>query len=33
MAGYGKLILFMNSNETLENELLHCLGRLKTLGA
>jgi hypothetical protein len=29
----GKLILSMNSNETLENDLLHCLGRLKALGA
>jgi hypothetical protein len=29
----GKLILSMNSNERLENELLHCLGRLKALGA
>jgi hypothetical protein len=29
----GKLILSMNSNEKLENELLHFLGRLKSLGA
>ena len=29
----GKLILSMNSNEKLENELLHTLGRLKALGA
>jgi Transposase DDE domain group 1 len=29
----GKLILSMNSNEKLENELLHFLGRLKALGA
>jgi hypothetical protein len=29
----GKLILSMNSNEKLENELLHCLGRLKALAA
>ena len=29
----GKLILSMNSNEKLENELLHSLGRLKELGA
>jgi hypothetical protein len=29
----GKLILSMNSNEKLEHELLHCLGRLKALGA
>ncbi len=29
----GKLILSMNSNEKLENELLHLLGRLKELGA
>jgi hypothetical protein len=28
----GKLILSMNSNEKLENELLHFLGRLKALG-
>jgi hypothetical protein len=29
----GKLILSMNSNEKLENELLHSLGLLKALGA
>lgn len=29
----GKLILSMNSNEKLENELLHSLGILKALGA
>ena len=29
----GKLILSMNSNEKLETELLHFLGRLKALGA
>ena len=29
----GKLILSMASNEKLENELLHFLGRLKALGA
>ena len=29
----GKLILSMNSNEKLENELLHSLGLLKNLGA
>ena len=28
----GKLILSMNSNDKLENELLHSLGILKTLG-
>ena len=29
----GKVILSMNSNEKLENELLHSLGLLKALGA
>ena len=29
----GKLILSMNSNEKLENELLHTLGQLKALGS
>ena len=29
----GKPILSMNSNEKLENELLHSLGLLKALGA
>ena len=29
----GKLILSMNSNQKLENGLLHALGLLKTLGA
>jgi hypothetical protein len=28
----GKVILSMNSNEKLENELLHSLGLLKALG-